>query len=146
VRAYNVGSRLSVLVILPVEVRIHPSQPHPDAWDLKKKPLLAFTLNIWRSRETRNSSVSIVTGYGLDGRGSVSGRDKRFFSSQRVDRLWGPPIYWVPGPFPQGVKLTSPPSSAEVRNGGAVSPLPHKSSWPVAWLFKHWDNFTFFLP
>jgi hypothetical protein len=43
-----------------------------------------------------------------------------------------------------GVKRTgseadrSPPSSAEVKNGGAVPPLPHMPS-----LTKHKDNFTF---
>jgi hypothetical protein len=30
----------------------------------------------------------VATGYGLDGRGSFAGRDK--FSSQLLDRLWGP--------------------------------------------------------
>jgi hypothetical protein len=30
--------------------------------------------------------------YGLDGRGTISGREKIFSSSsQRPDRLWGPP-------------------------------------------------------
>jgi hypothetical protein len=28
--------------------------------------------------------------YGLDYRSSIPGRDKRFFSSQRADRFWGP--------------------------------------------------------
>jgi hypothetical protein len=37
-------------------------------------------------------AVSIVTGYGLDGQGSIPGRGKRFFSSlQGPDWLWGPP-------------------------------------------------------
>jgi hypothetical protein len=38
------------------------------------------------------SLVGIATSYGLDGRGSIPGRGKRFFSSpQRSDRLWGSP-------------------------------------------------------
>jgi hypothetical protein len=47
-----------------------------------------------------NSSVSMATGYGLEGRSWFPGRRKRFFSPpQRPDRLWGPPIllyngYW----------------------------------------------------
>jgi hypothetical protein len=40
----------------------------------------------------QDSSVGIEAGYGLDGRGSIPGRDKRPSSTpQRPDRLWGPP-------------------------------------------------------
>jgi hypothetical protein len=36
-----------------------------------------------------NTSVGIATGYWLDCRGSISGKDKRFFSTpQRPDHLW----------------------------------------------------------
>jgi hypothetical protein len=36
--------------------------------------------------------VSVAMGYGLDCRGSIPGRGKRFFSIlQCPDRLWGPP-------------------------------------------------------
>jgi hypothetical protein len=42
------------------------------------------------------------------------------------------------------VKLTTP-SSAEVKNGGAVSPLLHTSWWRGAELIKHRDNVTFLL-
>jgi hypothetical protein len=37
----------------------------------------------------------------------------------------------------------SPPPSAEVKNGGAILPLPHSFSWRSAWLIKRRDNFTF---
>jgi hypothetical protein len=46
-----------------------------------------------------------------------------------------PPIQWVPGARPLLVKRPvreadhSLPSSAEVKNGGAVPPLTHTSSW-----------------
>jgi hypothetical protein len=41
---------------------------------------------------TRDSSVGIVTGYRLDGRGLFPGRAKKFISTpQRPDRLWGSP-------------------------------------------------------
>jgi hypothetical protein len=41
---------------------------------------------------TSVSWVRIATGYGLDGRGSISFRGKQFLSSpQRPDRLWGRP-------------------------------------------------------
>jgi hypothetical protein len=42
-----------------------------------------------------------------------------------------PPIQWVPGNLSLGVKrqgpeaVHSPPSSAEIRNDGAIPPLPH---------------------
>jgi hypothetical protein len=54
-----------------------------------------------------------------------------------------PLIHWVPEALSLGVKRlgresdNSPPSSAEVKNGGAIPPLPNMSSW-------HRDNFTFY--
>jgi hypothetical protein len=74
---------------------------------------------------SRGSSVSIVTGYGLDNWGSVPNRGRVFFfQSLRPDRLWGPLSllsngYW--GSFPRGkARLRSdadhsPPSSAKVK-------------------------------
>jgi hypothetical protein len=38
----------------------------------------------------------------------------------------------------------SPPSTPEVKNGGAVPPLSHMSSWPSAELIKHRD-FTIYI-
>jgi hypothetical protein len=32
------------------------------------------------------------------------------------------------------------PSNADVKNGGAITPLPHTSSWRGAWLIKPVDN------
>jgi hypothetical protein len=55
---------------------------------------------------SRGSSVSIVSDYGLDDRGSISDRGKGFFLlSLRLDRLWGPSSllsngYW--GSYPMG--------------------------------------------
>jgi hypothetical protein len=46
-----------------------------------------------------------------------------------------PPIQWVLGTLSPGVKWPgreadhSPPSSVEVKSGGAMPPLPHTSSW-----------------
>jgi hypothetical protein len=38
---------------------------------------------------SRNTSLGIATGYGLDSQWSIPGRGKRLFSSpQRPDRLW----------------------------------------------------------
>jgi hypothetical protein len=62
----------------------------------------------------RDSSVGITTGYGLDDLGSIP-ENAKFFSSQRSDRLWGPPsliskgnwgiLSW--GYSGSGVKLTT---------------------------------------
>jgi hypothetical protein len=50
--------------------------------------------------------VGIMMGYGLDGRGSITRKVKRFFSSpQRLDPLCGPPSLipnWYRGLFPRG--------------------------------------------
>jgi hypothetical protein len=79
------------------------------------------------------------TGYRLDDRGSIPVRGKRYFSTpQRPDRALGPTqplIQRVPGALSPGVKRLrreadhSPPSSAEVKNGGAIPPLPYMSLW-----------------
>jgi hypothetical protein len=52
-------------------------------------PQLSFDLFLDTSRDT---SVGMSTGYGLAGRGSISGKGKKYFSPpQCTDRLWGPP-------------------------------------------------------
>jgi hypothetical protein len=49
-----------------------------------------------------------------------------------------PPIQWVPGALSPGAKRPgrepdhSPPTSAEINNGGAIPPLPHTVSWRAA--------------
>jgi hypothetical protein len=52
--------------------------------------------NYYNFKGSRDSSVGIKTGYGLDDRGSIFGRDKKTFCTpQRPDRFWGlnqPPI------------------------------------------------------
>jgi hypothetical protein len=87
---------------------------------------------------SRDSSVGIATGYGLDGWCSIPGGGMRFFFSPLSIPALGPtqsPIQWVPGALSLHVKQpgreadNSPPSSAEVKNGGAITPLPHTSSW-----------------
>jgi hypothetical protein len=78
----------------------------------------------------------MVTGYGLDGRGSIPGRSRVFsIASRPTLGPTQPPIQWVPGALSRLVKRQgreadySPPSSAEVKNVGAIPPLPHTSSW-----------------
>jgi hypothetical protein len=74
-------------------------------------------------------------GYGLDGLGSISGKGKTFFSApQRSNRFSGSLrviFNGYRGIFSRGVKRPrrkpnhSPPSSAEVKNGGSLPPFPH---------------------
>jgi hypothetical protein len=63
---------------------------------------------------------------------------QHFLFSTASKPVLGPtqcPIEWVPGPLSPGLKRQgreadhSPPSSDEVKNGGAIPPLPHMSSW-----------------
>jgi hypothetical protein len=67
----------------------------------------------------------------------IRGKDKGFFSAaQRLYRLLGPaqlPIQWIPGTLPGGESGRereadhSSPSSAEIKNGGAIPPLSYAS-------------------
>jgi hypothetical protein len=88
--------------------------------------------------ESRDITIGIATGYELNGRGSIPSRGKIFLfyvASRPTLGPTQPPIQWVPrAGFPwikrPGRKADhSPPSSAEVKNGGAIPPLSRKSSW-----------------
>jgi hypothetical protein len=99
--------------------------------------------------ESRNSSVSIATGCGLDDRGSYPGGGWEFLSSTpRPDRLMEPtqpPIQWVPGALSLGVNRPgreadhSTPFSAEVKKmHGAIRLLP-QYVFMARCLVKHRD-------
>jgi hypothetical protein len=72
--------------------------------------------------------------YGLGGQGSNPGRGNRFFSTPHCsDWLWAHTVSYsmnTGGSF-SGDKAAgayhSPPSSVDVKNGGAILPLPHMS-------------------
>jgi hypothetical protein len=84
-------------------------------------------------------SVSIVTGWGLDGQGSVRGKSKRFLFTVSRPALGPtqPPIQWVPGgSFPVSEADSSPPSSAYVE-WWSYTCIPQCD--------KHRDNFTIYL-
>jgi hypothetical protein len=92
---------------------------------------------------SRDGSVGIALGYGLDDRGSRvrfpagAGNFSLHYRIQNVSL--GPtqqPIQWVPGVLSLDVKRPgrevdhSPPSGAEAKNAcGAIPPLPNTSSW-----------------
>jgi hypothetical protein len=86
---------------------------------------------------SRDSTVSIATGYQLDGRGLIPSKGKRFplysAASRLAVGLTQSLIQWVPGALCQGVKWSGrkadhlPPSSDEAKNNGAITPLLHTS-------------------
>jgi hypothetical protein len=86
----------------------------------------------------RHSSISIVTGYRLYDKGSISDRGKRFLSiPQRPNRLWVISSLLsngYPRALSSGVKRLvceayhSPPSIVEVTNCAAITPLRHTPS------------------
>jgi hypothetical protein len=106
----------------------------------------SLQLGAWISwpEESNNYAInlrklSIVTGYGLDGRGSIPDRRRRFSSTPlRPDRLCSPlrflsnGYWWL---FPEGRMRPgrevhkSSPSTVEVKNVGAMPAGPHTSSW-----------------
>jgi hypothetical protein len=72
--------------------------------------------------------VGIATGYRLSGPGSIRGK-VRFSSHQRPDRPTQLSIQWVPGRISPGLETDySASTSSEVKNGGAIPPLPNMSS------------------
>jgi hypothetical protein len=103
--------------------------------------------------ESRDSSVSIVIVYGPDCRGSIPRQGQDYFvHSVRTGSGAPPSLFsnWYRWHFSVGLKRPehsadlSPPSSAEVKNRGAIPPLPHMCSWLCAELIKHRDNFLFY--
>jgi hypothetical protein len=89
-------------------------------------------------------------GLRLDGRGSIPCKGKSWFSTpQSPDRLWGPPSLLYNGYRGSSLGVKRPgreadhslPSSAEVKNGGAIPLLPRMSLWHSSELIKHSDNF-----
>jgi hypothetical protein len=108
-------------------------------------------------QESRDSSVGIELGYGLDDRGSrvrfLAGLGIFLFTtaSRMALRSTQPPIQWVPGALSMGVKWPggeadhSPPSSAEVKSAWNYTSTPPYvfMSW-CSVIEKHSNNFTFY--
>jgi hypothetical protein len=99
---------------------------------------------------SRASSVSIVMGWTAGVQLSAGARGLSLLHSVKTGSEAHPASYWT-GTWAlwMGVKRpgreadNSPPSSAEVRNGGPAPPLPPKRLWHSAGLIKHRDNVTF---
>jgi hypothetical protein len=95
----------------------------------------------------QDNSVGIATGYGLDDRGSIPERGKRYFSTpHRPHRVLRPShfsVQWVPWAPSLGVKRPgrepdhSPPCNAVIEIGGDIPSLPHTSSCFHDELIKH---------
>jgi hypothetical protein len=85
------------------------------------------------SHSSRDSSVGTATGYGLDGRGSIPGRNKKLsaFLNVQVSSESHPASYTkkTGGDISSEVKRlghqadNSPPCNVEVKNDGAIPPL-----------------------
>jgi hypothetical protein len=97
--------------------QVESVSPHPKKQKLFPRLLFRKSLNI-RRKSSRDISVGIATGYGLDGRGVGVWIpvEARFFSSSCCpDRLWDPPSLLSNGyqrPFSRGcsgrgVKMTA---------------------------------------
>jgi hypothetical protein len=80
--------------------------------------------------QRQSSSFCIAIGYGLDGPGSIPCRGKICLHSIQTSSGAHPASYpmGTRGEFPGGEADYSPTSSAEVKKGGAIPPLPHMCS------------------
>jgi hypothetical protein len=114
-----------------------------------------FGYALIRSQKSRDCSVGIALGYGLEDRGfrvrfpTEAGNFSLHHRVQNGSGSTQPPTQWVPGALSQGVKRLgreadhSPLSSAEVKKmRGAIPPLP-QYAFMVWCLVKHRDNFSF---
>jgi hypothetical protein len=127
------GESVSLMNKYPIPM----SLPSPLQPPVLKRPQSIFT--VWSSGllRSRGSSVGTAESYGMYGRGSIPGT-ARFFLLHSVQTGSGahPASNSVgTGGSYLGVKRPgreadhSPSSSVEVKNGGAIPPLPHTSLW-----------------
>jgi hypothetical protein len=132
VQLSNVLQRMPTLSTARLDIKISLGMAHTT-----REIFLLY--NMYRSRD---SSFGIATGYELEGRSTILGRGKRFFSNpQRTDQLWVPPSLpsiGYRGALSLALKRPmreadhSPPYSADINNVEAIPPLPHMSSWHSA--------------
>jgi hypothetical protein len=103
-------------------------------------PEKCFSYLTYRQGKSRYSSVTLVTGYGMDGRGigvksPAGAREFSLLHSVQTGSGAHPASYpngtWgsIPGVKRKGYEADhSPPPSAEVKNGEDIPPLPHTPS------------------
>jgi hypothetical protein len=108
--------------------------------------MLTILKNIYHVLWSRDSAISVVSDYGLDGRGVgfwVPAGARFLLSPCRPDRFWGlPSLLWEPGVKWPGCDADhSPPTSVEVKNTW-ISPM---SSWHSTYLVEYRDNFMYVL-
>jgi hypothetical protein len=103
--------------------------------ELKGKQILDLCTTLWSTESGQPSRYSGGLRAGLPE--LIPGRNKRFSSSPQLpDRLrpTQPPIQWVLEALSPGVKQPgretdhSSPSSANIKNSGAILPFSHMSS------------------
>jgi hypothetical protein len=105
---------------------------HGGPW--RRKIFLCLILN-------QNSSAGIATDSGQDGQGSIPSRARVSLLHSVHTGSGAQPAFRPLGAetsFSGGKADHTPPSTAEVKNSGAIPPLPHMYS------IKHTDNFAFF--
>jgi hypothetical protein len=94
---------------------------------------LSFHFLIWEREINGLSSFGIATGYVMDGQGSIPDRGEIFslFTGSRPSlEPTQPPIQFVPCiQRLRRVADDSLPSTGDLKNGGAIFPLPHTSTW-----------------
>jgi hypothetical protein len=108
------------------------------------RPDLSFTLFIYLAQLVQRRSTGWKSGVRLPALHDF------LSSSQRPERLWVPSslLSMGTGALSPGIKRLgqeaghSHPSDDEIKNGGAIPPLPHTSSRHDAKFIKHKDNFT----
>jgi hypothetical protein len=108
-----------------------------------------FNCGVQKSERSRDSSISIATSYALDSQGLIPDRGKIvIFSITYRSALWPtqPPSQWVPVAVSAGVTRQereanqSPRSSAEVKNVGAILPLPQRDKFTSSLFFLPYKN------
>jgi hypothetical protein len=112
--------------------------------------LIVLNMHV-RINKCRDSSVTMAMSYGLDSRGSIPGRGKKFFfMTQRPDRLWGPSSLLsngYRGSYHRGKAteaLSSPITSFYCRGQEWWSYTSTPQHIFLAWfLIKHRNKFTF---
>jgi hypothetical protein len=131
--------RINIILHFAESIEENHGSPHRNIriWDLIHIPSNANKIVVGSNWE-RGCSVGIATNYGMEDRGSIPGRNKFFSTLQNLHTVLWPtqlPIQWIPEVHSSRVKWPgceanySLPSSTEVKNGGAISSLPHTSSW-----------------